>query len=60
MSPNVVPSAKETLGPSSGAITIAPTTTATLSRMRPIAATIADRATITTYTYDNVAPDDTS
>jgi hypothetical protein len=46
-SASVVASASAMLGPSSGAMTIAPMTTATLFRARPMAATTVDRPIIT-------------
>ncbi len=46
-SPRVVPRARARFGLRSGAITMAAMITVALSRMRPIAATIAARATIT-------------
>jgi len=47
ISPSVVAREKETLGPNNGAITIAPITIATLLLKIPIAATIAERTTVT-------------
>ena len=47
-SASVVASESATFGPSSGAMTMAPMTTATLSCRMPIAATIAERTTMAT------------